>query len=117
MEPLGLRIARGEGVIRRLVTGKSWKKWAVLPVSAMTLVEVLDDSAVGGSRCGSSINSVSTNLHSGVEAGEVRLESGSGGGPGRGFPRCQPLRRRGVRRPNAMRSLPPIIWAMVASVL
>jgi hypothetical protein len=38
MDPLGFLIASGEVVTRLLVTGKSWKKWAVLPVSAMTLV-------------------------------------------------------------------------------
>jgi hypothetical protein len=38
MDPLGFRIASGEAVTRLLVAGKSWKKWAVLPVLAMTLV-------------------------------------------------------------------------------
>jgi hypothetical protein len=36
MDPLGFQIASGEVVTGALVTGKSWKKWAVPPVSAMT---------------------------------------------------------------------------------
>jgi hypothetical protein len=37
MEPLGFRMASGEAVMRRLITGQSWKKWVVLPVPAMML--------------------------------------------------------------------------------
>jgi hypothetical protein len=61
IEPLGSRIASGDGVIRQLITGKSWKKTAVLPVSAMTLVEVLKYNGVGGPK-GGSYNIVSTSL-------------------------------------------------------
>ena len=46
--PLGFRMARGEGATRRLRTGKSWKKCAVLPVSAITLVVPLEKSDAGG---------------------------------------------------------------------
>jgi hypothetical protein len=50
MDPFGLRMARGEAVRRRLRTGQSWKKWEVLPVSAMTLggTGVVQFVVVGG---------------------------------------------------------------------
>jgi hypothetical protein len=41
IDPLGLRVADGDGARRLLLIGRSWKKRAVLPVSAMTLLAVL----------------------------------------------------------------------------
>jgi hypothetical protein len=89
IDPLGLRITIGEVVTRWFVMGKSWKKWAVLPVSAMTLVEALE----GGPK-GAVSNSFSANLHASCEASAVRLESVLLVLPG-GFPPFQLLRRQG----------------------
>jgi hypothetical protein len=86
---LGLRMAMGEVVTRWFVTGKSWNKWGVLPVSAMTLVEVLE----GGPK-GTVSNSFSANLHASCEACVAQLESVTLVLPG-GFPPFQLGRRRG----------------------
>jgi hypothetical protein len=55
--PLGLRIKMEDELMRRLLTGKSWKKWAVLPVSATTLVVGGDEELVRGPRGGVVCNS------------------------------------------------------------
>jgi hypothetical protein len=54
MVPLGFLMTMGEAVVQRLVTGKSWKKWAVLPVSAMMLGVALFGGMVAGGKTGGS---------------------------------------------------------------
>ena len=44
------------GVTWRFVMGRSWKKWTVLPVPAMTLVEALHYKEVGGALKGGTCN-------------------------------------------------------------
>jgi hypothetical protein len=111
MDPLGFRIASGEVVVRRLETGKSWKKCAVLPVSAMTLIDELFGEVVGGPRGGSD-NGFSNELHE----CEIQLEVSECAGP-LGFPRRHALNRGCRGRPMEMRLLPPIMLEMVAAVL
>ena len=107
-------MARGDGETRRLRTGKSWKKCAVLPVSAITLVVPLEKrEAAGGPNDKSKL--LSTKLGGG-EACNVLWYSRAFEFSG-GFPRSQPL-KRGVRgRPVEILLFPPIMLRMVAPVL
>jgi hypothetical protein len=118
MEPLGFRMARGDEVMRRLITGKSWKKWAVLPVSAMTLgVLLLFVRVAGGPTGGDVINDGSATRQVGIANDELQLEFTLCWGP-EGVPPCQGLvRGRRLRLLVKMRSLPPIMLRMVAVVL
>jgi hypothetical protein len=110
-------MASGEGVIRRFITGRSWKKCAVLPVSAMTLVEELECNEVGGPKEGGGSYKIDgTSLHAGSEASEVQLVSIVDELFSSGFPRYHEL-IRGWRGRLMILLLPPIMFEIVAPVL
>jgi hypothetical protein len=108
VDPLGLRIAIGEELMRRFRTGRSWKKSAVLPVSATTLV------VVGGPKDGIGCNS--TNLHAGFKPDEAMFELVLVGASV-SFPRFQALKRGRRGLGCVILLLPPSMLLMVASVL